>query len=44
MHVVPVLFGGPGCSATWWAPHVAVEVVEGVPAPSATHVRYRIVR
>ena len=45
VHVVPVLFGaGTRLFGDLVGGHVALEVVEVVPAPSATHLRYRIVR
>jgi len=45
VHVVPVLFGaGTRLFSDLVGGHVALEVVEVVPAPSATHLRYRIVR
>ncbi len=45
MHVVPVLFGaGTRLFGDLVGGHVALEVVEVVPTPSATHLRYRIVQ
>jgi dihydrofolate reductase len=45
VHVVPVLFGaGTRLFGDLVGAHVALEAVEVVPAPSATHLRYRIVR
>lgn len=45
VHVAPVLFGaGTRMFGDLVGGHIALEVVEIVPAPSATHLRYRIVR
>lgn len=45
VHVVPVLFGaGTRLFGDLVDGHVQLEAVEVIPAPSATHLRYRIVR
>jgi dihydrofolate reductase len=45
LHVVPVLFGaGTRMFGDLVDGHVALEPVEVTPAPSATHLRYRVVR
>jgi dihydrofolate reductase len=43
VHVVPVLFGSGDRFFDDEGGHVELEVVEVVPAPSATHLRYRVV-
>ena len=45
VHVVPVLFGtGTPMFGELVGGHLALEVVEVIPAPSATHLRFRVVR
>jgi dihydrofolate reductase len=45
LHVVPVLFGaGMRMFGDLVDGHVALEAVDVTPAPSATHLRYRVVR
>jgi len=41
VHVVPVLFGSGTRLHDDLGGHVGLEVVEVVPAPSVTHIRYR---
>lgn len=44
IHVVPVLFGA-GTRLTETLPaHIRLEPVDHIPAPSATHLRYRVKR
>lgn len=44
LHVVPVLFGAGQRMFGALAEHLRLEPVDVLPAPSATHLRYRIVR
>jgi dihydrofolate reductase len=45
MHVVPVLFGaGTPMFGDMLGGHVTLKVIDAIPAPSATHMRYHIVR
>ncbi|QYG91146.1 dihydrofolate reductase [Iamia sp. SCSIO 61187] len=44
LHVVPVLFGAGQRMFGDLAQHLRLESVDVTPAPSATHLRYRIVR
>jgi dihydrofolate reductase len=44
VHVVPVLFGSGTPMFGDLARHLRLEAVEVIPAPSATHLRYRIVK
>jgi riboflavin biosynthesis pyrimidine reductase len=45
VHVVPVLFGtGVPMFGDMPDDHIELEAVEVTPAPSATHLRYRVVR
>ncbi|MFI7615805.1 dihydrofolate reductase family protein [Nonomuraea terrae] len=43
IHVVPVLFGsGTRLYEQSGGPHIHLDLVEGVPTPNATHLRFRV--
>lgn len=44
VHLVPVLFGTGTPMFSMLDGHIALEPVEVIPAPSATHLRYRVIR